>query len=851
MNFYQAGYFRQGMQGGNAGWGIVSPSKGMSRIAQDGFKGISANLVELKNRAAMPAVNYGIFQYDRFTYILHVNYAAKGEDSRGVVFVHGYCINSADYYELCTKPEMLFGIREENFLMEYDAAQEQYPVEKELSYAPFSFEDLCLKYHFTKEEYRFMILRAINALDGYADPLCIKLDHPADDYLQASKELIYLIMMGLPYHLRSKLSCFSYSGSRAAVYVCGYAEGNNYIDLDTREFEGADVSRLLYEFTKIYNSFELDAYEIREQIFKGIADTMNDMFTNPLQGIGCSQIEAGFQAYLKKTDKIIIPDVKGICPETVLELLYSFLKCDLKESEEVYAYLEALLEVINNSLIRISDQRIVKRLSQGYKKTENVNYQKEVCRMLARELRFGDRASGYAELNSLSENSNEQFRMIWEELNRTDKRYLNDYKLNGYLPFMLTNIDIIEKYLSGKALPADEYPCILNILKSIAQKEMENADNFSQLYQIAVKTVNLLSDSFPADMKQCVAQNIREIQFHFWERFDIAMFSPDDIDKYEKMRAVEAAKTGCNGAISENAQKTVSLVKLFQEQYEPDYPRHLKEVLFTDAVLANVEQKNRVQNFLLAKRVESCAAEDTVDAEISFDGWLALFYDFRRNQFNTIQWAKKLREHVGNAMEPNYIIRAVNCSCLMKSDKLRKEFQESLAEDIKSAKRDDIDPVILKGLKRYERCVSGKKLKGDKELEAQKRYVDTLGRIPVGSLMLMAIGTLLNMTVHFNEDGIFNELTVYLTGGIFLILFVLVAVIKTICMRGDFIGLMEDAGIETQKKLVIYLFAALPCLAGVVTILLVNNFIATIILAGVYFIIAVMGMIAECILARD
>ena len=48
MNLYQAGYFRKGRQGSNAGWGIVAPSKGMSQIAKDGFKGIAAKLVELK-----------------------------------------------------------------------------------------------------------------------------------------------------------------------------------------------------------------------------------------------------------------------------------------------------------------------------------------------------------------------------------------------------------------------------------------------------------------------------------------------------------------------------------------------------------------------------------------------------------------------------------------------------------------------------------------------------------------------------------------------------------------------------------------------------------------------------------
>ena len=61
MNLYQAGYYRRGKQGSGAGWGIVSPSKGMSQIAKEGFKGIAAKLVELKSVGVVPVLNTGIF----------------------------------------------------------------------------------------------------------------------------------------------------------------------------------------------------------------------------------------------------------------------------------------------------------------------------------------------------------------------------------------------------------------------------------------------------------------------------------------------------------------------------------------------------------------------------------------------------------------------------------------------------------------------------------------------------------------------------------------------------------------------------------------------------------------------
>ena len=84
-------------------------------------------------------VNTGLFLHDRFVYLMNVNYAAQGEDARGVTYVHGYCFSVADYYELCADPAKICAVTEESFPLEYDDKIIAYPVVNELKYVSLSF----------------------------------------------------------------------------------------------------------------------------------------------------------------------------------------------------------------------------------------------------------------------------------------------------------------------------------------------------------------------------------------------------------------------------------------------------------------------------------------------------------------------------------------------------------------------------------------------------------------------------------------------------------------------------------------------------------------------------------------
>ena len=156
-----------------------------------------------------------------------------------------------------------------------------------------------------------LVLGAINAIENYSNPLCIRLSLPREQYKEAYRELLYLIMKGLPLHLRIKISAFSYARAGAAIYVSDHTEGNNYFDLDTREAV-IDTSRMSQlGFTRIYNTLPAKAEAQRDLMLQAMADFINTAFENPLKDAGCALVEAGFQEKVKKNDEEVIAAAKA------------------------------------------------------------------------------------------------------------------------------------------------------------------------------------------------------------------------------------------------------------------------------------------------------------------------------------------------------------------------------------------------------------------------------------------------------------------------------------------------------------------------------------------------------------
>lgn len=845
MNLYQAGYFRRGRQGSSAGWGIVSPSRGMSQIAKDGFKGIAAKLVELKGIDGIPAVNMGIYLHDRFIYLMHVNYTAKGDDARGVTFVHGYCFNISDYYELCSRPEMLCGVTEDNFLMEYDSSVEAYPIAEGLSYESFDFGQLLCKYGLDDEEYKKLVFGAINALENYSNPLCIKLGLPCEQYMQASKELLYLIMMGLPYHLRIRVSFFSYTGAGAAIYVSDHVEGNNYVDLDKHEF-AVDTARLTqFYFTRIYNTVPAADYRKRAAIFQTIAEFMNTAFENPMRDTGCTQIEAGFQAKIKKND------IEGILPETAFELLTAFLRSPLTENDEVYEYLTELIRVMNNNSMFITDEKIRKHVEGLYSRTEREDYRREICSLTAREILNQEQKKGFDGLNRLLNSSKEQYEAVLSQIRERNEAYYVEYYYTSFLPFFVTGLDKLDKYLKEhEKIEIDEYKVLLQILNSLIKKEMPDCGGYEQLISIRDKVSKLL-DIFPKELEENIDDVWRYTHFVFWNCFNISEFDVGLIDRYRKLKVEELAEEGWSEEECTNAVKVVRLIELFEETEAEEVRDILCKVLFGNKILENAADKRYIQEIFLSNKMD----ELKLNKPAGFDCMLAMFYDCKGHKFDMLGWGTYIRRRYQDAFEPTYITQMQHKSKILNNERLRERVLESLQADIKAAKKSDDNSYskrVLKGLKAYSDCLCGKELKSENELEAMQFFANALHRIGIGALLLFTAGLLLrciNNLQIIGEAGIFGTAMIIIPG-IFIVLFLLALGIK-IYLADGITGLMENFGIITVPRLLIYTILNILLLAGIAALLLLADRKVIIIGAVAYSVVAVISAIAYCVCAQE
>ena len=840
MNLYQAGYYRRGKQGSGAGWGIVSPSKGMSQIAKEGFKGIAAKLVELKSVGVVPVLNTGIFLYDKFVYLMQVNYAAKGEDARGVAFVHGYCFNTTDYFELCSNPSILCGASEENFRMEYDASVAAYPVAAGLSCENYDFGSLFSKYRLDDEKYKKLIFGAINAIENYSNPLCIKLDLPSEQYMQTSKELLYLIMMGLPYHLRIKVSFFSYGGSGAAIYLSDQTQGNNYVDLESGVF-AVDSTRLAsFYFTKIYNTVPAIDYQKRDEYFKSIAQFINAAFENPLRDTGCTQVEAGFQAKIKKNDE------EGILPEMAGELLTAFLRNSLTESEEVYQYLTALLKVMNDNSLFVPEEKLRKHILDRYEKTNAEDYRREACRLNAREILNKEQKKGFEELNRLSVSSKEQFASVLAEISKQNIDYYTKYYLEIFLPFSLTSLDKLNHHFApDKRIEKGEYAVLLTVLDRLMADEMHRAHEYDELLGTQ-RYVKAILRKFPKSMEKEIDDVWVHTHFILWNCMQVSDFRTEAIREYRELKLEEIAENGWGGEECPNAGKFVRLSEVFEKTDGEELIPKLYNLLLADEAFASVADRKYIQELFYLDKLESLDFEKAW----GFDGLLAVFYDFREKKFDTLSLVKKLSQKNQNALEPSCISKVLRHSYFLRNKKLRENLIESLTEDIRALKGDEgahDSKMLIKGLKRYRDILCGKKVKGDIELEEMQRCANTFHRLFVGALVLFTIAFLLR---ELNSCEGFRGFNTILTGGVFGLLSLILTGVKMYLTERDG-GLMECCGMTRIPAAVVYFILAVLLLAGMGGILLLANKKIMIIGIFIYSFLATASAILYSILAED
>lgn len=791
MDLYQAGYYRQGKQGANSGWKLVSPSEGMSQIAKEGFKGIASNLAGLKGAMDMPETTLGVFQYDRFVYLMHVNYVATGEDSRGVSYVHGYCFNMSDYYALCIQPEMLFGMADRFFLSEYDASVESYPVIHDWEYQQLNITDILQKYGITDEKYREILIGVTCALEGYSGPMCIKCACTMDAYKNVYREIMYAIMCGLPYHLRIKLSFSSFRGGKTKIYFSDRVEEENYFDLDTKECFCDRKQLENYHFTKIYMLPADDP--TRNIIYKNIAEFMEASFDKTLYEIGCEQVEAGFQAKIKK----------NIEPNDVNRLLNELFKHQLTENVEVDAYLASILLCINEHHV-MTENNIYKKLEARYKDSNCEEYIAQFSCLESRWLCQMDREEAFSKLWNYYRNSRNKYEMISGELQKFDPGFWRLFYIEGFLPRYLVELDDIPQFVAELDSYDDEelFKKILKIFYNITEREMRRGLSFKELFGVH-NNCNRVWEQLPMPFEAYRAKHNDFMLFTLWNNFNINQFSTHDIDRYNICKVSKFAEQGFNGRECINAQIVESMITLVNMPCDLQTCNLAYRFFFTNEILSDKVLKKNIQSIMRKKFMDEFQAEYPG----IFDMSLMLSYNLDEDCFMTYWWVKMLFTlGVTNLFSERTIEEMVSNSILLNENFTRDVIVQSLYFDLHNRKWERRLRSQKRALNRYYDFLCGKKVWSEEEIEEQQLFWFTLHRI---TLFCMIIGVEVMCVVILNKYWDISKFYCSIALSISLLIYLVIMILK-IVIGGGVAKYMEDAGLTTWMRIIVSAFLYIP-----------------------------------------
>lgn len=812
MDLYQAGYFRLGKQGIGSGWDIVTPSDGMSDFAIDGFKGIAASLIKLEESIAqpMPTEAVGLFRYNNkfntFIYFTHVNYAAHGEDDRGVAYVHTYCFNLKDYYKLCVQPEMLFGIQPDTFDMEYRAEIMAYPVEHQFSYSKMDYNELLNKYNFSDEQYKNLILGVICAIEGYSNPMCIKYSKSLSNYSDIYKDIMYLIMSGLPYHLRQKVLSFSYKGmhTHTTVYFSDIAEGNNYFDLDSGEAFCDSLALKRYHFIKIYNTTSDN--EKRDTWFQSIANFINSAYKNPFKNADCEMVEAGFQGQIKKNE------VGGIPPEIVLDLLDTFLKYDITNSNEAADYIAELLEVAYNNNLEVTERIAIKKINELYEKFTLKRLHSQIAQTFTREVlvcgKHGNREKGFDILWNLKKEKPALYDLVCEYLKEINYSFYNDYLINKFLPYEIINLDRAEKYLRENKncfILDDTYQALLKQMQKIIDDEMKKATSFNGLLSF-VKRISEVSDFKGILNYSCYA---------LWNNFDIKWFNIGDVDNYKLCQVQKISRFEENPC--PNAQKVNGLISVVEDVLEYSQIAELYKFIFTDDTLNNKEFKKTIlmdikKNFNSDMNIRDKAKDTYIDIS------LLLNYDIKKEQFALVDWINEITNDNDSFME-----ESIQHSSLLQSDKIREMVIKSIKSTVKNKKKsgyNNLNSNAKKAFNELQNYLCGE-LNDNKDAEQLFNY--TLHREIIGFFALFTF-IICNLSLSkYGSNGSYISLVL----AVFFIvpLFALISYILFEIRDNKLTVLLSNLGIENSKNMQCYVYVAIVALAVVIAVLSIDSFL--------------------------
>ncbi|MBR1472553.1 MAG: hypothetical protein IJ600_13050 [Lachnospiraceae bacterium] len=766
MDFYQAGYFRVGKQGASSGWKVVSPSEGMSKSAREGFGGIASNLTELKRKiSANTTVASGVFRHENLVYLVHVNYAAEGEDTRGVSYTHGFCMSLQDYTELCRNPEQIFGIPERTFPFEYDASAGNYPVAKELPYDHMDPGAIMTKYGFTDDTYRQLIYSALCAVDEYTKPLCIVFDPNVADMYELYRDIMFLVMNALPLQLRAKTTFFSAGGTMAKIYFSLEPEGDNYFDLRTQSGV-CDHSRLSnFKFVNLYK-ITPGAGTQRKQIFEQL-----DLYKVDVSVLeaNCSHVEDSFHRlsmFLKKTGQEISgAEINGVEAAALLEKYLSFPE---QKSESDYEYIQYLLSYINRDRAVLSGDGVLNKLQDRLKKMPvQVDWREYISLSIRSMKEKEDRKEVYEQINKYVDDPVLQpvfFQVCGEE----DLELLSEYYLNEYMRRTLKDVKTISEFIRSNVLTIQNdkryYDKLVELSEKLAKRRIENAESFRD----RMKQAENISE-IPLNI-QGYENGYRKFRSHvngyFLESVRVENFRIEEVSDYLKNSDAlfRNEKLDSNMELRNNIENVLALADMVSDLADPESKRTMERVFILNKVFPDIASLNQFSKSFREYLKTKSSSLKVVDG---MDYMLGLYYEPSGKQFQIPDMIRYLVKS-GRAgwLDGNQLLLWAQKSQLAKKhkDQLLSITEEELRN--KSEYIGNGEKQTWQYIKALNAALKGKAAGGS--MERNEEVIYSAHRV---ALMIYAVMGMIFMANAFNKGSYIDNETLK------LVIFILVPVL--------------------------------------------------------------------------
>lgn len=790
MNLYQAGYTRKGRQGEGAGWSIVAPSEEMSRIAMEGFRGISGNLVELVNRFPMPKSAVGLFCYDRFWFYLHINYAVsktEAKDARGVSFVHGYSFSTEENDILCQNPEMLCGITDQTFQKNYDASIKAYPVVHELPYRTMNETQLKKKYKLSTEEYRRLLTGVTCALEEDVDSLCIKISCPLEEYCQVCLEVMYLILRGLPYHFRAKVTFFSYKGGKTTLYFSDKIEGDHYFDLDTMAYACNKSLPKKYEFPQIY------AWEDEKQrqfILRQMADFIDQTLDLPRKEVHCEQIEHAFQASRKDLMNQVTNCQKN------LDLLCSYTKLQWKQVDTTENYLAKLLELLNQSGQLVEDIGVFHWILSCIQQSNSKNLQEVGLTFYIRQILAQEEQKGYETLLKLYRENKKHYRILSDRIHKKNPTYYAQYYEKAFLPEVFHSLNSVAIYLEEYKNQLEKEKTWDRLLQRITEQEMKATKSFAEQRNVQ-KKANRIAEQLAFEY----AQKYRLFtDYLLWEQFDLTWFCLEEIDVYKKCSLDRLALSKSEDKACKTAQMVKTWIRVYEQIRLEEETETAYRFFFTDEITADIAAKKMLQSVIRKEGLKRLHLKQQNWFDLS---WIC-YYKLEKKEFDAVGWAKRIESfEQSELLQPSQIPGLVEHSYLLKNKKLKRQFADAVIEAVEQKtwrKRQHTSQAAKRGLQQYYRYLKRGSTISNKELEIQKNFLFSLHKIAVGYLPLLSLLFFFICLYQYSE---IPKEVIFGMGIGFLVIFTIVEGAK-IVKSGGIGEYLNQMGITMLSSFLIY-----------------------------------------------